>query len=216
MADNYLESRYDELFGSGKKKVVVKHVGKNLDALLLQNRSCRGYNKERVITPEELKKIVSVNTKLASGCNQQVLRFRLVTKGEEAEKVLSHIRMGRSLPELNLPFAGTEPEAFIVVCSIVSENKLIDIDLGISAQSMLLKATEMGLNGLIIAAFNKEVIRQQLELPYDPILVIAIGEGAEKIKLVETDESESHNYYRKDGVHFVPKIKSDQLIIEKE
>lgn len=213
MADNYLENRYDELFGSGKKKVVVKHVGQSLDSLLTKNRSYRGYDKNRVVTTEELQKIIGVNTKIPSGRNQQVLRFKMVTKGENSEKVLNNIKLGGALPELHLPFAGSEPEAYIIVCSQVNENKIVDIDLGISAQSMLLKATEMGLNGIIIAAFNKENIKKELDLPYEPLLIIAIGKGNEKIQLTEIDEKDNHNYYRQDGTHFVPKVKLEQIII---
>lgn len=213
MADNYLENRYDELFGTGKKKVVVKHVGKSFDSLLSQNRSFRGYDKTRIVTEAEMRKIVGVNTKIPSGRNQQVLRFKIVTHDHGSEKVLSNIKLGGALPELHLPFEGTEPEAFIIVCSTVAENKIVDIDLGISAQSMLLKATEIGLNGIIIAAFNKENVKKEFNLTYEPILIVAIGKGAENIKLTEIDENENHNYYRQEGVHFVPKVKLEQLII---
>lgn len=211
MADNYLEKRYEQVFGSEKPK--VKRVGHPLDDLLLRNRSHRGYLKDYVVKREELERIVAVNTKLASGCNRQVLRFRLVTRDTGAEKVLSNIKLGAALPELHLPFPGTEPEAFIVVCSTMEENKLVDIDLGISAQSMLLKAVETGLNGLIIGAFNKERVRQELDLPYDPLLIVAIGKGTEKIELVPISEGESHAYYRHDGVHYVPKVKLADLIV---
>lgn len=213
MADNYLENRYDELFGSGRKKTVVKHVGQSLDTLLKKNRSYRGYDRNTRVSLEQLKKIVAVNPLLPSGRNQQALRFKLVTHDTGAEKVLANIKLGGALPELHLPFEGTEPEAFIIVCSTVAENKIVDIDLGISAQSMLLKAVEMGLNGIIIAAFNKEHIRQVFDLPYEPLLILAIGKGAENIRLVEINETESHNYYRQDGIHFVPKVKLDQLIL---
>lgn len=213
MADNYLENRYDELFGSGRKKTVVKHVGQSLDSLLKKNRSYRGYDKNTKVSLEQLKKIVAVNTLLPSGRNQQALRFKLVTHDTGAEKVLANIKLGGALPELHLPFEGTEPEAFIIICSITPENKILDIDMGISAQSMLLKAVEMGLNGIIIAAFNKENIKQEFDLSYEPLLIIAIGKGAENIRLVEINEDESHKYYRQDGVHFVPKVKVEQLIL---
>ena len=131
-----------------------------------------------------------------------------------AEKVLENIKLGGALPELNLPFAGTEPEAFIIVCSTLPEGKLVDIDLGISAQSMLLRAVEMGLNGIIIGAFNKSKIAEEFALPYEPLLIVAIGKGAEQIRLTEIGENESHNYYRQDGVHIVPKVRIDDLIIE--
>ena len=144
--------------------------------------------------------------------NQQVLRFRPVLK-DEAEKVLPHIRLGGALPELKLPLAGTEPNAFIVVCSAAS-GRYVDIDLGISAQSMLLKATEIGLNGICIAAFNHEAVQTALNLDTPPILIIAIGRSAEKIELVEISADEPHAYYRKNGVHFVPKVKLEDLIIK--
>ena len=134
MADNYLEKRYDEVFG---KKTVRRRVGHTLDELLLKNRSTRGYNKSFVVRRELLEQIVAVNTKIGSGCNRQVLRFRLVTQGDEAAKVLENIKMGAALPELHLPFEGTEPEAFIIVCSTTEENKLVDIDLGMSLQTMI-------------------------------------------------------------------------------
>ena len=213
MADNYLENRYDELFGSGRKKTVVKHVGQSIDTLLKKNRSYRGYDKKTLVTQEQLRKIVAVNPLLPSGRNQQALRFKLVTHDTGAEKVLANIKLGGALPELHLPFEGTEPEAFIIICSTVPENKILDIDLGISAQSMLLKAVEMGLNGIMIGAYNKENIKKEFDLPYEPVLIVAIGKGTENIRLVEINEDESHKYYRQDGVHFVPKVKLEQLIL---
>ena len=105
MADNYLEKRYDEVFG---KKTVTKRVGHTLDELLTRNRSTRGYNKSYVVSRNELQQIVAVNTKLGSGCNRQMLRFRLVTQGEEADKVLSNIKMGAALPELQRPGGGAD------------------------------------------------------------------------------------------------------------
>ena len=143
----------------------------------------------------------------------QSLRFHLVTKGPESDIVNSHIRMGRALPELHLPFPGTEPEAFIIVCSNHEENASVDIDLGISLQTMLLKAVELGLGGLIIRNFDRDEIRSGLELPLEPVAVLAIGKPAEKIELVPVRSLDSLKYYRRDGVHYVPKIIAEDLLI---
>lgn len=205
MADNYLEKRYEETLGSGK--IRVKKIGHTVDELLTKNRSTRGYKKAYKVSRQELERIVGVCTRIPSARNQQVLRMRLVTHDSGADKVLPLVKMGAALPELHLPFPGTEPEAFIVVCSIVPENPMVDIDLGIAAQSMLLKAVEMGLNGLIIAAFNRAKLQETLALPYTPLLLLAIGKGNEHIELKPIDESESHAYYRENGVHIVPKVK---------
>ena len=211
MADNYLEKRYDEVFGSGRTK--VKRIGHTLDELLLRNRSYRGYLKDYVVKQEELERIVGVCTKIPSARNQQVLRFRLVTKESGSDIVNRNIRLGAALPELHLPFPGTEPEAFIVICSITPENKMVDIDLGIAIQSMLLKAVEMGLNGLAIGAFDKNSIQKELGLPYEPLMILAIGKGIEKIELTPISPEQSHAYYREDGIHYVPKVGLKDLII---
>ena len=163
MADNYLEKRYEETLGNGK--IRVKKIGHTVDELLTKNRSTRGYKKAYKVSRSELERIAGVCTRIPSARNQQVLRMRLVTHDSGADKVLPLIKMGAALPELHLPFPGTEPEAFIVVCSTVAENPMVDIDLGIAAQSMLLKAVEMGLNGLIIAAFNRAKLQEALSLP---------------------------------------------------
>lgn len=212
MADGYLEKRYDEVFGSKAKKTVVKRV--NLDSLMERNRSYRGYDKSFVVKREMLERIVAVNGKIASSKNQQVFRFKLVTQDTGAEQVLNNIKLGGLLPELHLPFPGTEPEAFIIICSTIAENSSVDIDLGIAAQSMLLKATEMGLNGIMIRAFNRIKITEAFNLPYEPMLILAIGKGKERIKLKTIGPNESIAYYRDEkGIHYVPKLALDALLI---
>lgn len=209
MADNYLEKRMEDYRNQQPSKRKVQ----TLRRLLLHNRSYRGYDASFKVRPDQLHRIIEVATLCPSARNQQVLRFRPVVS-DEADKVLPHIRLGGALPELNLPFAGTEPNAFVVICSTVEESHYVAIDLGIVAQSMLLQATEMGLGGICIGAFDHKAIKESLALPYDPVLVVAIGRPAEKIELREVDEGESLTYYREDGVHYVPKIKIDNLIIK--
>ena len=213
MADGYLEKRYEEVFGKGAKKTVVKHT--SIDTLFEKNRSYRGYKKDFEVKREMLERIVAVNTKIASAKNQQVLRFKLVTKETGADTIVQNMKLGGLLPELHLPFEGTEPEAFIIICSTIPENKFVDIDLGIAAQSMLLKATEMGLNGIMIGAFNKAKTTEAFNLPYEPLLILAIGKGNEKIKLQPVDEGEKLAYYRDEkGTQFVPKIRWNHLILQ--
>ena len=210
MADNYLEKKMEEYRAQAPAASRTKTL--TLNQLLVRNRSHRGYDARRTVSAEELRRIVNVNTRIPSARNRQCLRFRLVT-ADEAHKVQPLIRLGGALPELHLPLEGTEPQAFIVVCSTVEEDRWMWVDLGISAQSMLLKATEMGLNGICIGAFNAEALTEALALPSTPVLVIAIGKGIEDIRLTEIAEEESHVYYRTDGIHYVPKVKLDDLII---
>ena len=47
MADGYLEKRYEEVFGKGAKKTVVKHPA--LESLMEKNRSYSGYKKDFMV-----------------------------------------------------------------------------------------------------------------------------------------------------------------------
>ena len=211
MADNYLEKKMEE-YRSRAHQSTRSKTTPTLNQLLIRNRSYRGYDMSRIVSREELLRIVNVNTRIPSARNQQCLRFRLIT-ADESHKVLPHIRLGGALPELHLPLKGTEPQAFIVICSTQAEDRWVDIDLGISAQSMLLKATEMGLNGICIGAFNADAITQAFSLPYKPLLLIALGKGTEHIQLTEIAATDSHAYYRTDGIHYVPKVRLNDLMI---
>ena len=130
-----------------------------LGRLLARNRSCRGYDAGFIVREDQLRTLIEVNAAVPSARNQQVLRFRPVL-ADEAPRVLACVRMGGALPDLHLPLPGTEPNAFIIVCSTVPEDRYVDIDLGIAVQSMLLRAVEIGLNGLCIGAFDRERIRR--------------------------------------------------------
>ena len=209
MADNYIGKKMED-YMAGRSLSPARKT-QSLERLLRKNRSYRGYDSSYEVRADQLRRIIEVNRLTPSAMNQQVLRFRAVLKNE-ACKVLPHIRLGGALPELKLPLAGTEPNAFIVVCTD-AVGRYVDIDLGISAQSMLLKATEIGLNGICIAAFNSDEVQKALALPLKPVLIIAIGRGAEKIEIADISEEESHAYYRRDGVHYVPKLRLEDLII---
>lgn len=213
MADNYLEKKMEDLRAAGCGKKTTSHA--SLDRLLTKNRSYRGYDNSYIVRPDQLRRIIAVNTKIPSARNSQLLRFRPVTH-EEAEKVVPHIRLGGALRDMKLPKEGMEPRAFVVICSATpTPDHYVYIDLGIAAQSMLLQAVEIGLGGICIGAFDKEAVKESLGLELEPLLVVAIGKPAEEIELVEIHQEENHNYWRnEEGKHFVPKVALDELIIK--
>lgn len=211
MADNYLGKKMEDHYAPTTAKRGKSHP--SIAKLLLRNRSHRAYDNSFLVREDQLRRIIDVNRLTPSARNQQVLRFRMALDNE-ADKVLPHIKMGAALPELHLPEKGSEPRAFIIICSTVEESRFVDIDLGIAAQSMLLQAVEIGLNGICIAAFDKQKIREELQLPFEPLLILAIGRGKDNIQLSEISANESHNYYRKEGVHYVPKLTIEELIIK--
>ena len=212
MADNYLDKKLED-YKSRSVAGVSRKQATTLTSLLIKNRSCRGYDSSFIVRDDQLRSIVEVNTRIPSARNAQVLRFRMVNSSE-VSKVLPHIRLGGALPDLHLPLPDTEPNAFIIICTTVAPDKNVYTDLGISAQSMLLRATEMGLAGICIGAFDKEAIMREFSLEHDPLMILAIGRSCEDIRLVSIDEGDDKKYYREEGVHYVPKLRLDSLIIK--
>lgn len=210
MADNYLEKKMENYKSAAARPARTRSA---LFSLIEKNRSTRGYDASFIVRRDQLKRIVAVNTRVASARNRQSLRFRLVT-ADEADKVLPYIKMGAALEGVNLPLPGTEPNAFIVVCSTAEPRPSTYIDLGISVQSMLLQAVEIGLNGLCIMSFDKQRIIEELALEHEPLMLLSIGKSAEKIVAVDISADGERDYYRKDGVHYVPKVRVEDLIIE--
>ena len=212
MADNYLDKKMEEYRARPMQKKSLRS-GATLSRLLLKNRSVRGYDPSFEVRADQMRSILEVATRVPSAMNRQGLRFRAVL-ADEAEKVLRGFHLGGGLPELGLPTPGTEPRAFIIVCAAVEPDNYLYIDLGITAQSMLLRATELGLNGIMIGSFDKERLQRAFGLPSRPLLLIALGKGAEQIELVDIAANESHAYYRREGVHYVPKVRLDDLLLK--
>lgn len=262
MADNYLETRYEEVFGAGaKSKNIVKRVNVSLNTLLVKNRSTRRYRQDAHVSPEQLRTIVEVNTKLASAMNRQVLRFRIVTDNvtvgnttadatgravvdaavnavenatENATGNVADCAAGRIAEEAKFAICSDAdllrtvlfreqmiPEsanAFIIVYSVIPEDRYVDMDLGISLQSMSLKAVEMGFNCLIKGNIDSAKISSlfdgaETDVQLHPLAVLCIGKSAESIYLKPTDDASELEPYTKEGVHYVPKLQIDSLLL---
>ncbi len=211
MADNYLDKKFEE-HKARMTSVASSRKHTTLNTLLAKNRSCRGYDSSYIVRDDQLLSIIDVNRRIPSARNAQVLRFRAVNSSEAA-RMLPHIRLGGALPHLHLPLPGTEPNAYIIICSTVPENKFVYVDLGISAQSMLLRAVELGLAGICIGAFDKEAVKREFSLELEPLMLIAIGRSCEDIRLVDISSEESRSYYRADGVHYVPKLRIEDILL---
>lgn len=221
MADNYLEKRYEEVFGSGARKVTVKHSTPSLNTLLVKNRSIRRYRQDFVVTEEQLRTIVEVNVKLGSAMNRQALRFRIVAADAEGEVNAASTDKVNALRAILFrePARSESARAYIIVYSTIPEERYIDIDLGISLQSMALKAAELGLNCLIKGNIDKDGLSSLFGTGdgLEPVAVLCVGKAAESVflKPVSADSSGEPDLkpYTKEGVHYVPKLQMDTILL---
>lgn len=211
MADDYLGRKMEEYMSRPAANAHLRQLV-TLRKLLLRNRSHRNYDAGFIVREDQLRRIIAVNSVIPSAMNRQALRFRPVLS-DEAAKITPLVKMGGALPELHLPQKGCVPNAYIVICAAANEDRYLDIDLGISAQSMLLQAVEIGLNGICIASFDKTAVMEALNLDLEPLLILAIGRGIDDIELADIGADGDRKYYRRDGKHFVPKVVTDDLII---
>lgn len=187
--------------------------------LVVKNRSYRGYDESYKVTEDVLKDLVDAARLTGSAANLQPLKYKLVADSENVDKLNGITRWGKMLKDIELPHKGMFPTAYIVVCvdtNIVKNADSANTDVGIVAQTMLLSAVEKGLGGCMIGNYEKAKATEALNLPEHlvPQLIIAIGKPAEKIKLVDVDETGSTKYYRDENdVHYVPKRKLEDVIV---
>lgn len=187
--------------------------------LVLKNRSYRGFNRSVRIMRSDLLELVDLARLTASSLNNQVLKFKVVFEEADVERVQSLTLWALGLSELNLPYHGTEPTGFIVIClDRALMNEAVDYarDVGVAAQTMLLGAVEKGFGGCMIGSFDAALLGQTLNLPQtaEPNLVVAFGKPAEDVVLVPVRDGKT-DYYRDDSgkTHYVPKRSLEEVLL---
>ena len=187
--------------------------------LVKQARSHRGFRQDRKVTRQELEHLVECARFTPAARNDQVLKYYLAEKPETVAAIQPLTKWAGALAELHLPRKGAEPVAYIVICldgSLAENPTPYQRDVGIVAQTMLLAAVEMGLNGCMIGSFAAGELREKLGLPeaIKPQLLLALGEGTDRIVMTDVGEDGRTTYYRDaEDTHYVPKRTLEQLIL---
>lgn len=187
--------------------------------LVKQARSHRGFRQDRKVTRQELEHLVECARFTPAARNDQVLKYYLAEKPETVAAIQPLTKWAGALAELHLPRKGAEPVAYIVICldgSLTENPAPYQRDVGIVAQTILLAAAEMGLNGCMIGSFAAGELREKLGLPeaIKPQLLLALGEGTDRIVMTDVGEDGSTTYYRDaEDIHYVPKRTLEQLIL---
>ena len=77
----------------------------------------------------------------------------------------------------------------------------------------MLAATERGLGGCILGSFNRAEIAKLLPNHVVPKLVLAIGHPDERVELTDPAPDCSVTYFRRDGIHYVEKRRTEELLL---
>ena len=163
MADNYLETKMEEHRQRASAPAPKKVFHESLDNLVLKNRSYRAFRQDAPVTKEDFLKMISLCTKISSARNRQGLRYRFVT-GVQAQRLTPVLFFGGYSAGETGPHEGKNPPAYIIIYShLPHERQSGWVDVGIAAQTILLKATEMGFGGVMMMAFVPEKITAALD-----------------------------------------------------
>ncbi len=185
----------------------------NFRELVLKNRSTRAFDPERRISREELEQLVDLARLTPSAVNLQPLKYLLSWQEETNALILAHTAWAGLLKDISLPPEGKGPAGYIVICTDTRIAKNAATDVGIAAQTILLGAAEKGLSGCMIGAIDPKLhdllgLKEQYRIS----LIVALGKGAEDIRLVETKGNDTA-YYREGDAHYVPKRPLEEILI---
>ena len=165
-----------------------------LNEAILGRRSCRSYNREKEVSEEQLSEILGYGIWAPSGTNSQPWRFTALLGEKKAEFIYI---MRRNIQEKKADY--TEQQINIFEWSALSLEKGSTVilawdknktwtspqSIGACIQTMMLKAHDMGLGTLWVAAVR--VAADELKKLYnkeDMNLIAAIGVGYPSEKMI--------------------------------
>lgn len=192
-----------------------------LRELIYENRSHRSFDESMPVPREKVLNWIDNARLTPSARNLQPLKYKVLDQ-KGAEKVLPLTKWAGALPDFQLPPDGHHPTAFVIIChdtSVSADVSSSQVDVGITAMTILLSAVEEGYVGCCIGSFESDRLGEVLRIPekYEPVLMIALGAPSpeETIILAEAKKDSNTTYYRdKHNLHFVPKRKLEDIIIE--
>lgn len=185
--------------------------------LIRKNRTYRRFYQEVEINYSILEELIDLARLSPSGANLQPLKYIISNKPEKNELIFQHLKWAAYLTDWNGPQEGEKPTAYIIIVGDKNISTNFFCDQGIASQSILLGACEKGLGGCILAAVDREDLKNKFTIPdsYEILLVIALGKTKEVVVLEELKDTGNIKYWRdENSVHHVPKRKLKDIILD--
>ena len=186
-----------------------------LKELLEITRSYRRFDGNRSISDSELREIAACVRLCPSAANLQRVRVKIVNDSLQNEVVFSELSFAAYLKDWKGPEEHERPVAYFVLLTEREPDVNLAIDVGICAEAIVLSARERGIGACMFRSFNKDSLSQKLGTEgLIPALVIAFGYPAETVVLDEARDNDLKYYRDADGVHHVPNLSLDDIVIE--
>jgi len=187
-----------------------------IEELVRRNRSYRRFQENRSIDKETLQELINLARLSPSSANLQPLKYIISNTPEKNSLVFPCLAWAGYLKDWPGPQEGERPSAYIIILGDTEITKNFGCDHGIAAQSILLGATERGLNGCIIGSVQKEKLRDLLKIPerHEILLVIVLGVRKETVVIEEVRTGDIKYWRDEKGIHHVPKRPLMEIILE--
>jgi len=185
----------------------------SLRQLMQEARSCRRFLPEPAVSHEQLITLIDCARLAPSSGNLQPLRYRPIT-GTDCQRVLPCLQWAALMPEWAGPQPEEQPTAYLLLCT--ANETPAPMDVGIAAAVLQLAAHETDLGACMFQNVDHKRLHHELQLPddYSVRLVMAFGHPAEIRQCAEVSAADGLAYWRDhDGVHHVPKLRVEDVII---
>jgi len=184
--------------------------------LVFKNRSYRRFYQNEIIELGTIKELIDLARLSGSAGNFQPLKYIISNESVKNESIFKTLGWAGYLKNWTGPEEDEKPSAYIVILNDLSISKNSFIDIGISAQSMLLGAVEKDLGGCLLANINKKKLATVLNIDanYEIGLIIALGKPKEQVVIDQISLSADVKYWRDEkAVHHVPKREFQEIIL---
>lgn len=181
---------------------------------ILNRRTVRKF-KQQPIDRNILERLINAGRHAPSGANLQPIKYKIVDKPEETEKVFTKTQWAGYLAPDGTPADGEKPMAYIIVLADTEiRAKGHELDAGAAVQNILLAAHEEGIGTCWIGSIDRDALRYEFSIPERYIINTVIALGYADESPVAEDENGSIKYYKdNEGVLHVPKRKLSDIII---
>lgn len=161
-----------------------KIIMKSFDDILHTRRSIRHYLPDKAVPEETLRELLSAAIEAPSWKNRQTSRYHIVTSPGMRGRLKECLALQNQLTVADAPV--------LIVTSFVKgivgfekdgtpSNELRDgwgiYDLGVHNAFFLLKATDAGLDTIVLGLRDADAIRSLLNIPEEEVIVSVIGLG---------------------------------------
>ena len=157
---------------------------KTFDEIIHERRSIRHYDPDRQVDRNAVEQLIEAALEAPSWKNKQTSRYHVVVSDEMREKLKGCLWSQNQQTVKDAPV--------LIVTTFVKgvvgfekdgtpSNELGDgwgiYDLGLHNALLLLKATDLGLDSIVLGLRDAEAIRRLLDIPVEEVVVSVIGIG---------------------------------------